>query len=241
MELNCFRAALRLRMELVPYLYNLARISHAAGLPMCRSTCLQLPEWDPGYALWDSYFLGDRIFVTPLVAPGDVREVLLPPGDWWCSLDAQRVTAEGATRITKLAFTEKPPLHWIRAGSVLVKQPDTTRASTIPGELIVEIYPLGRACSDSFELYEDDGVTREWETGACARTRFTLDETPAGGLTLTIGAAQGTFRGQPAARAYEVRVFGRASSAAGTAAGGGYSTFKSAALPIAQEQRIAVD
>jgi len=245
MELNCFRAALRLRMELLPYLYNLAQISHAAGLPMCRSTCLQLPEWDPGYTLWDSYFLGDRIFVTPLVAPGDVREVLLPPGDWWCSLDAKRVTTEGTTRITKLAFTEKPPLHWIRAGSLLVKQPYTTRASTIPGELIIEIYPLGRACTDSFELYEDDGVTREWETGACARTRFTLDETPAGGLTLTIGATQGTFRGQPAARAYEIRVVGRAPtptpSAAGTAAGVGYSTFKSAALSITQEHRIAVD
>ena len=241
-ELKCFQAALRLRVELLPYLYSLARRSHDCGLPMCRSTCLQLPDWEPGYALWDSYFLGDQIFVTPLVVPGDVRDVLLPPGDWWCSLDGQRVASDGTQRFSKLALTEQPPLHWVRAGSVLVKQPYTTRAASIPGELIIELYPLGRATTDSFELYEDDGVTREWENGASARTRFTLEETAAGGLTLTIGAAQGTFRGQAIVRAYEIRVIGRAPiSPDGPAAAPGYATIKRVTLPINQTQQIAID
>ena len=88
-------------------------------------------------------------------------------------------------------------------------------------------------------------MTREWETGACARTRFTMDETADGHLTLSIGAAQGAFRGQPAARAYEIRVFGRAITptpdTTSTTAAGHYSTFKSSALSTAQEHRMAID
>lgn len=208
-ELKCFHAALRLRMELLPYLYTLARESHDNGLPMCRSACLQIPDWEPGYGLWDSYFLGERIFVTPLVDAGDAREVLLPPGDWWCGLDGKRVASDGVTRFPKLAILEKAPLHWIRAGSILVKQPYATRASVIPGALIVELYPLGRANTDHFELYEDDGETRDWETGAAARTRFTFTEGADGGMTLSIGAVEGAYRGQPTCRSYEIRVRGR--------------------------------
>ena len=247
MELKCFQAALCLRMELLPYLYTLARTSHDSGLPMCRSTCLQLPDWEPGYTLWDSYFLGDRIFVTPLVAPGDAREVLLPPGDWWCGMDGKRVTSDGVTRFPKLAIMEKPPLHWIRAGSLLVKQPYATRASTLPGELIIELYPSGRASRDDFELYEDDGISRDWESGACARTRFTFMESADGSLTLTIGAAQGAFPGQPQRRGYEIRVFDRSPrpvTGDGTASrsqGAGYTMFKTASLHTAEEQHLVVD
>jgi alpha-glucosidase (family GH31 glycosyl hydrolase) len=243
-ELTCFRAALRLRMELLPYLYALVRASHDSGLPMCRSACLQLPEWEPGYELWDSYFLGDRVFVTPILEPGDVREVLLPPGDWWCGMDGTRVRSDGGTRFTKLALTEKPPLHWIRAGSMLVKQPYATRASALPGELIVELYPRGTAGIDCFELYEDDGASRDWENGGCARTRFTLEESDDGRLTLTIGKAQGTFRGQPQSRRHEIRLFGNTS--ARTICGGitakpgapGWAAFETAVLPLAQEHKI---
>jgi alpha-glucosidase (family GH31 glycosyl hydrolase) len=245
-ETKCFQAALRLRMELLPYLYTLARVSHDCGLPMCRSACLQLPDWEPGYELWDSYFLGERIFVTPLVAPGDAREVLLPPGDWWCGLDGKRVASDGVTCFPKLAITEKAPLHWIRAGSVLIKQPYATRASGIPGELIVELYPRGQAATDCFELYEDDGASREWEGGACARTRFTFDEAADGSLTLTIDAAQGSFRGQPIKRDFEIRVIGRQPVRAtvdGATVGineTGPGAFKCAGLPLAKQHRIVI-
>lgn len=245
-ELNCFRTALRLRMELLPYLYTLARASHDTGLPMCRSACLQLPDWEPGYTLWDSYFLGERIFVTPLVAAGDAREVVLPPGDWWCGMDGKRVSSDGFTRFPKLAILEKAPLHWLRAGTVLVKQPYATRASAVPGELIVELYPLGRATSSTFELYEDDGASREWETGSCARTCFTTTEGADGGLVLAIGAAAGAFRGQPKSRSYEIRVFGRqpiqATVDGATARTGetGYVAFKTASLPLAAEHVIVI-
>lgn len=236
MELACFRAALRLRMELLPYLYTLARASHDTGLPMCRSACLQLPNWEPGYDLWDSYFLGDRLFVTPVVIPGPVRDVLLPPGHWYCGSDGRRVTSDGATPFTRLAPTEKPPLHWVRAGSLLVKQPYATRASELPSELLIELYPAGHPAHDTFELYEDDGESRAWEGGACSRTLFTLAEQADGRLVLTIDAARGTFRGQPAARVCEVRIVGRHTASAG----GASFPCRTPPLPLAIAHRLEI-
>jgi alpha-glucosidase (family GH31 glycosyl hydrolase) len=241
-ELKCFQAALRLRMELLPYLYTLARASRDTGLPMCRSSFIQYPEWEQAYSLWDSYCLGDRIFVTPLVGPGDARDVLLPPGDWWCGMDGRRVASDGLARFPKLAITEKPPLHWIRAGSVLIKQPYALRASTIPDQLIVELYPLGRAASDTFDLYEDDGDSRSWETGASARTDFTFRESAGGELSLTIGAARGSFRGQPVARRYEIRLFGRTRAVeAGSTPALPYVSFTTDSLSLNCPHRIPLN
>lgn len=103
LEMRCFKAALQLRMELLPVLYTLARESHDSGMPLCRSACLQEPAWERGYQVWDSYFLGDRIFVTPIVTPGEAREILLPPGAWWCGIDGRLVVSDGTTSFPKLA------------------------------------------------------------------------------------------------------------------------------------------
>jgi alpha-D-xyloside xylohydrolase len=54
----------------------------------------------------------------------------------------------------------------------------------------------------SFSLYEDDGVTPEYEKDQFARVPLTWNEAA---KTLTIGARQGKYPGMPATRAISVR------------------------------------
>ncbi|MFB6146438.1 MAG: TIM-barrel domain-containing protein [Halobacteriaceae archaeon] len=67
---------LRLRHELVPYLYTVAREAHDTGLPMCRGTYLDYPDHEAAYEYDRQYLLGDDVLVAPVGEPaeGDPRD-----------------------------------------------------------------------------------------------------------------------------------------------------------------------
>lgn len=197
--------ALRLRMELLPYLYTLARVAHEDCLPLCRSNCLAHPDWETGSRIWDAYYIGDRVYATPIVTPGDYRDVVLPKGRWYCGRTHAILESEGETPFPIIAAINEPPPHYIRAGTLLVKQPYVHRAKQIPDKVILEIY-ADKDMNDIFDLYEDDGVT---PNGDFAWTHFSISGTD-GHVQLEIGSATGAFAGQPRERCYEIRVIGLA-------------------------------
>ncbi|MBF0243795.1 MAG: DUF5110 domain-containing protein [Planctomycetes bacterium] len=205
--MESFHAAIRLRMELVPYLYTLVRESHTTGLPICRSNCIEAPEWEAGYAQWDAYFLGDRIYAAPVVTPGTMRKLILPPGVWIHGITGKRITSDGIAERTEVSPFAKVPLHYIRGGSLLIKQPYSHRASALSKTLLLELYASGSESRDTFTLYEDDGMSQDCEGGAFTEQVFTTVEHERG-LTLTIAPRTGSFTGAPALRTYEIRLMG---------------------------------
>ena len=74
--------------------------------------------------------------------------------------------------------------------------------------LILAVYPTeGMAGSSS--LYEDDGKTLAYQTGAFATTSFQQHfsgQGTDGSLTLSISAASGTYEGKPARRTYLAQI-----------------------------------
>jgi hypothetical protein len=72
--------------------------------------------------------------------------------------------------------------------------------------LTLEIYCGARAAA--FELYEDDGTSLDYRTGAAARTVLRFGPQAGGNYTLQIGQAQGRFKGQLAKRRYQLHVHG---------------------------------
>lgn len=206
--LHIFQTAMRMRMELVPYLYTMARESVTKCLPLVRSNPIERPDWEAGYGIWDSYFLGDRIYAAPMVRPGRVRPVVLPPGRWYRVEAARAVTSDGVTPMSVLVTHENVPLHYYRAGSLMVKQPNARRASFLPSRLVVEIFTGGDGSEDAFELYEDDGKTQACDAGEFRTQVFRMRET-AQAVELEILPAQGRFEGAPTRRDIEVRVIGR--------------------------------
>jgi hypothetical protein len=225
-----FRAAMQFRMTHLPYLYTLAKESHVTGLPICRSNCIEMPEWETGYMQWDAYFLGDRIYAAPVVQPGTVRQVVLPPGKWIHGLKGECIKSDGKTARTEVSPFKEAPLHFIKAGSIIVCQPYAHRASELPEALEIRLYPRGEAWHDSFVLREDDGMSQDHDQGRESSQCFDMVETDHE-IRLTIGPCEGDYAHAPTARRYTVRL-----------AGAGYApaTMTTEALPTNEQHEVVL-
>jgi hypothetical protein len=96
---------------------------------------------------------------------------------------------------------------FVRAGSILPRAPLMDFSDQKPVDpLTLEVYAGARPAA--FNLYEDDGLSLAYRAGAYAWTPFHFRPAPAGNYTLSLGAAQGNFKGQLAKRRYLVRLHG---------------------------------
>ena len=71
--------------------------------------------------------------------------------------------------------------------------------------LVVRCYPGEDGKTGTFALYEDDGVTTAYQKGAFALTPLTYSARK-GSVTVTVGAATGTYAGQPTTRGITVEL-----------------------------------
>ncbi|MDF9875433.1 NPCBM/NEW2 domain-containing protein [Cellulosimicrobium cellulans] len=205
-EIN--RKYLQLRQKLMPYVYTLAAESHASGTPMMRSLALEYPD-DPyayGAEANSEFLLGEDFLVAPVSTDSDVRDgIYLPEGQWvdyWTGAlyDGGRVVDGYAAPLDTL------PL-FVRAGAV-VPQGEVARNASLVAEdsaITLDVYPQGES---SFELYEDDEVTRAYADGAASRQTFsvTAPEQDAGDVVVTIGEREGDYAGKADARPYALDV-----------------------------------
>lgn len=205
-EIN--RKYLRLRQRLMPYVYTLAAESHASGTPMMRSLALEHPD-DPysyGAEANAEFLLGEDFLVAPVFTDSDVRDgIYLPEGQWldyWTGAlyDGGRVVDGYAAPLDTL------PL-FVRAGAV-VPQAEVARNASLVAEdspITLDVYPQGES---SFELYEDDEVTRAYADGASSRQVFSVaaPEQDGGDVAVTIGERAGDYAGKADARPYALDV-----------------------------------
>jgi alpha-D-xyloside xylohydrolase len=90
------------------------------------------------------------------------------------------------------------PVH-VRAGSIVPFGPELAYTSEKPADPIV-LYVYGGA-NGSFELYEDDGASYDYENGGFSRIPLTWNDAT---RTLTIGEREGSYTGMLAERTFEV-------------------------------------
>lgn len=211
--LDAFREVAHLRMSLQPYFYHLGAEAFLRGLPICRPLYLHYPEDDAAYTRLDEYLLGDRLLVAPIVAPGGLREVYLPEGHWWAWLPAATHAGlgepliAGSRTLTVHAPFAQIPLY-SRAGSILPRQAPTPRSPLpVPDALVLDLFPAapGTTTSDSLALYEDDGHSTAYRTGAYARLPLHLACDDAS-LRLEVAPAEGSYEGMPETRGFVARV-----------------------------------
>jgi hypothetical protein len=79
----------------------------------------------------------------------------------------------------------------------------TKRMTTTPLlELVITIFPAERG---EFTLYEDDGISREFEDGTFLKTKLTYQNIN-GSITLDIVPEGNGYRGMPSERSYQIRL-----------------------------------
>ena len=151
---------LRLRYELMPYIYSLGYKTWQTGAPFMRALPLDFPD-DPKVAdLRDEYMFGPAFLVAPVTEQGATsREVYLPAGaDWYNYWTNEK--REGRTDDQRSAPIDTIPL-FVRAGSIVPLGSPVENTKQQQAIAKVRVYPGADA---DFTLFSDDGMTYAYET-----------------------------------------------------------------------------
>jgi len=171
---------LRLRYELMPYIYSLGHFSNQTGAPFMRGLFMDFGNDPKVTDIGDEYMFGPALLVAPVTDQGTTtRQVYLPAGaDWYNFWTNEKL--HGGQTITVNAPIDTIPL-FVKAGSILPM--GTVVESTNDNQKIAKLKVYPGADSD-FELYTDDGKTYAYEQGKSATSRLHWSDA-AGKLTHT--------------------------------------------------------
>jgi alpha-D-xyloside xylohydrolase len=188
----------RLRYRLSPYTYSLANRTTTEGYTPMRALAFDFREDAKVLDINDEFMYGPSLLVAPVTEAGAVsRRVYLPAGVKWYDFWTGEVTAGGqdVDRATPLAVM---PLY-VRAGTILPMGPESEYSDQHPdGVVELRIYP---GHDGSVKLYEDDGISYDYEKGMSATIPIQWDDQA---KVLTIGARNGSYPGMRATRDFSL-------------------------------------
>ena len=188
------RTYIGLRYRLIPYTYTCAHEAAASGIPIARAMVIEHQN-EP--AAWRSdleYMWGPEFLVAPNCSTGDSVNVWLPAGAWYDFWNDS--TIAGGRTLAFGAPGGRLPL-FVRAGSVVpMAEPALSTAFIHRDTLDIHIYT---GAAGKFSLYEDDGTSELYRTGASQTTIISYAD---GESTLTVAPARGTYAGAPVQRTY---------------------------------------
>lgn len=163
---------LRLRYQLMPYIYSLGHLSNVTGAPFMRGLFMDFGD-DPKVAdIGDEYMFGPALLVAPVTDQGSTsRSVYLPAGtDWYNFWTRQRL--HGGQSVTVAAPIDQIPL-FVRAGSILPLGTPVESTNDVQKIATLRVYP---GANGSFDLYRDDGTTYAYEKGAFDLSHLQWDD-----------------------------------------------------------------
>lgn len=137
---DVLRKFTKLKLELMPYIYNLAITAHETATPVMRAMLLEFPDEKESYNADTQFMLGDSLLVAPVFnAEGDVS-FFVPKGEWYGYLDGKKRVSNGQWFEEKHDFSSLPLL--VKEGSVFVTGPE---GISVPDydysqEFVVNIY-----------------------------------------------------------------------------------------------------
>lgn len=185
--------AIRLRYELLPYMYSYAWHDHVAGVGLVRPLTFGWPADTQVRNDASAWLFGQYLLVSPVVTQGAAEKQLYLPAGIWTDWSNGKVYLGGRT-IT-LALDSKTwgdiPL-FIRQGAIIPTQPvedyvGERRVATVR----VEVFP--DSTRSGFDYYDDDGKDYRYEHGDYFLQHLSVQAGP-GVVSLTTSASSGTYR-----------------------------------------------
>ncbi|MDF7640799.1 glycoside hydrolase family 31 protein [Bifidobacterium sp. ESL0784] len=205
--------ALRLRQQLIPYLYSMNWRAHVDGRPLVEPMYWQSPEIDDAYRVDDEFRFGSQLVVAPIVTP-QAREVQkgsarawLPQGQWFDFFTGKRYDAPApAGRNFELWRDLADIPVFAKAGAIVPMQTlDETNGPVNnvknPKHLEIVVFP---GDDGRFDLIEDDGVHTNGSVRATTALRLNVGNGNGGNARFTIGRPQGNTSCLPATRDWTV-------------------------------------
>ncbi|MBQ8309871.1 MAG: DUF4968 domain-containing protein [Clostridia bacterium] len=180
---------LKIRYALYPYLYTSMWQGYSAGVPIMRAMLLEDgSETNPdAWNLNQQYYFGDWFLVAPATKTTTTTvNVWFPPNTTWYNYYTGERYEGGSNgkNVTLVVELDEIPV-FVKAGAIVPMGPEVNYADEYPLDpLTLDIYPKG---TSSYTLYEDDGVSRKYQTENAYATTSYLCEQVGGKVTLTIG------------------------------------------------------
>jgi alpha-D-xyloside xylohydrolase len=159
---------LRLRYQLMPYIYSLGHQTHETGAPFMRGLFMDFPLDARVANIGDEYMFGPALLVAPVTEQGATsRSVYLPDGtDWYNFWTNERL--HGGQTIIVSAPIDTIPL-FVRAGSILPLGEPVESTNEQQKIAKLRVYP---GADGDFTLYQDDGTTYAYEAGKADLTHL---------------------------------------------------------------------
>ncbi len=187
---DIIRKYLKLRYELLPFLYTTLEEAHRNGTPLFRPLMLNYQDDPNTYNLDDEFMIGADLLVAPIVKP-DVtqRLVYLPRGLWYDYWTNKKYA--GGTMIRVDAPLATVPM-FVRGGAIIPTGPAMHYLGEKPFDPITfGIYPDDKGLA-STTLYEDDGLSPAYTRGVFRRTTVHVRRA-ANGYVVSVGAPLGQY------------------------------------------------
>ncbi|WP_029149281.1 alpha-xylosidase [Microbacterium indicum] len=157
---STLRAFTRLKLSLMPYLFQAGREAHETGAPVMRPMALAFPD-DPAAAYVDRQFLlGPDLLVAPVFSEDGEVEFWLPSGEWTALATGERVA--GGRWIRETHGFDSLPLY-VRPGGVVVTgdAADSAEYDYLADPLVL-VSPAGEG-TRTVEVTAPDGRTGRFE------------------------------------------------------------------------------
>lgn len=196
---------LRLRHRLIPYLYSEAYRYHKEGKVVFQPLYYLIPKLYDDIIYRNEYFFGSELLVAPIVNKKEplmnrtIHRFYLPAGVWYDYTTGKKFP--GNKKYVSFFKDEDYPV-FAKQGSIipLSNKSDVNNTSN-PTELEIEIFP-GK--SNTFELYEDDGISNLYKQGYYLLTSIDYNYMP-NNYTVIIRSITGKSGIVPEFRNYKIR------------------------------------
>jgi alpha-glucosidase len=182
------RNYISLRYRLMPYIYAAFAESAKTGMPISRSLTLGYTHDEKIYEsrYQDQYLFGSAFMIPPVAAGLEFIKVYLPAHDPWYDLHTG-LQVPGGEYIAEVR-KERYPI-FVKGSSIIPMQSLIQNLGEDPSTTL-EIHFYNGSINNSFDLYEDDGLSYEYEKGNFNKRSITL--TPVK-RQIYFSAAQGKY------------------------------------------------
>ena len=204
---DALQGAIRLRYDLAPYIYTMARKAYDTGISLCRPMYYEYPESEEAYSCKTEYMFGDDLLVVPVTSPSvdnlSTVKVWLPSGTDWYEWSTGTLLKGGQTMERRFLLNEYPV--YVKAGGILPMNNPIKNLQQNNANLILKVFAAGNC---ETKLYEDAGNNNDYQKNVCTFTPIQSVKESDGTYKLIVLPREGSFPEMIQKRQLEVQLYG---------------------------------
>ncbi|WKT60016.1 glycoside hydrolase family 31 protein [Microbulbifer thermotolerans] len=189
----------KLRYRLMPYIYTLAGDTYHRDSTIMRGLAMDFGDDPKVLDINTQYLFGPALLINPVYEFGArSRQVYLPAGADWYDFYSGKKHQGGRTLNANAPYSRIP--IFVKAGSIIPTGPDIQHTGqSLNAPITLNVFT---GADGSFDIYEDDGLSYDYEQGQWSRIPVSYDDASG---ELTIGDRIGSFKGMEHTRQIHVR------------------------------------